>query len=261
MNAASLYTIDPATGTSTLIGSTGKSHVVALAVHPITHEIYAIANENSNNGELLKLDPNTGAATSIGFTGLQVPDMTFNAAGVLYAWAEGCDACPHGNDFLATINLTNGQFSFVGDDGIGTASTGLAYGPNNILYLKSEDEMFELNPANGDELSMNTLIGGIDLENNNTLAFNLSGSTLYSVERVEDSGNDFVNSYLQTINLTTNQVSNIGLTGVPNLAAISFGYCFSAPIPTMNEWGLMIFGLLILNLGVMFVYRKETFVA
>lgn len=30
-----------------------------------------------------------------------------------------------------------------------------------------------------------------------------------------------------------------------------------APIPTMNEWGLIIFGLLILNLGVMFIIRKE----
>ena len=29
------------------------------------------------------------------------------------------------------------------------------------------------------------------------------------------------------------------------------------PIPTMGEWGLMIFGLLIMNLGVFFVQRRE----
>lgn len=29
------------------------------------------------------------------------------------------------------------------------------------------------------------------------------------------------------------------------------------PVPTMNEWGLLIFGLLLLNLGLIFVYRKE----
>ena len=29
------------------------------------------------------------------------------------------------------------------------------------------------------------------------------------------------------------------------------------PIPTMNQWGLMIFGLLLINLGVFFVHRKE----
>lgn len=31
----------------------------------------------------------------------------------------------------------------------------------------------------------------------------------------------------------------------------------AAPIPTMNEWGLMIFGLLVLNLSVFFVQRRE----
>lgn len=31
-----------------------------------------------------------------------------------------------------------------------------------------------------------------------------------------------------------------------------------APIPTMSQWGLVIFGLLILNLGVVFLYQQET---
>ena len=31
-----------------------------------------------------------------------------------------------------------------------------------------------------------------------------------------------------------------------------------APIPTMSEWGLLIFGLLVLNLGVIFLYKRET---
>jgi len=39
---------------------------------------------------------------------------------------------------------------------------------------------------------------------------------------------------------------------------IVFCYTISlSPIPTMNEWGLLIFGLLILNLGVFFVQRRE----
>ena len=28
-------------------------------------------------------------------------------------------------------------------------------------------------------------------------------------------------------------------------------------IPTISQWGLLIFGLLLLNLGIIFVYRKE----
>ncbi len=31
-----------------------------------------------------------------------------------------------------------------------------------------------------------------------------------------------------------------------------------APIPTMSQWGLLIFGLLVLNLGVIFLYRKQS---
>ena len=30
-----------------------------------------------------------------------------------------------------------------------------------------------------------------------------------------------------------------------------------APIPTMSQWGLLIFGLLIMNMSVVFVQRKE----
>lgn len=33
--------------------------------------------------------------------------------------------------------------------------------------------------------------------------------------------------------------------------------CPPEPIPTMSEWGLMIFGLLVLNLGVIFLRRRE----
>ena len=31
----------------------------------------------------------------------------------------------------------------------------------------------------------------------------------------------------------------------------------SDPIPTMSEWGLMIFGLLVLNISVLFLYKQE----
>lgn len=33
------------------------------------------------------------------------------------------------------------------------------------------------------------------------------------------------------------------------------------PVPTMSQWGLMIFGLLILNMGVIFLYRREEIMA
>lgn len=49
----------------------------------------------------------------------------------------------------------------------------------------------------------------------------------------------------------SNLPANAGAcTACPTAAA-------QAPIPTMSQWGLMIFGLLVLNLGVFFLYRKQ----
>lgn len=31
----------------------------------------------------------------------------------------------------------------------------------------------------------------------------------------------------------------------------------NTPVPTMSQWGLLIFGLLVLNLGIVFIYKKE----
>jgi len=33
---------------------------------------------------------------------------------------------------------------------------------------------------------------------------------------------------------------------------------YFAAIPTFNQWGLAIFGLLTLNLGLIFIYRKNS---
>lgn len=41
------------------------------------------------------------------------------------------------------------------------------------------------------------------------------------------------------------------------LFAVSVNFTPPAPIPTMSEWGLMIFGLVVLNLGVLGIRRKE----
>jgi len=54
-------------------------------------------------------------------------------------------------------------------------------------------------------------------------------------------------------------------TGFGPMPPANAGACTScpspvttAPVPTMSQWGLIIFGLLILNLGVIFLYRKQS---
>ena len=60
---------------------------------------------------------------------------------------------------------------------------------------------------------------------------------------------------------TLDLIDNFGL---PGNWLIRVGYspiADEAPIPTMSEWGLMIFGLLVVNLSVFFLRRKESILA
>lgn len=61
---------------------------------------------------------------------------------------------------------------------------------------------------------------------------------------------------LDWINLNLGGLSDGAYTAIA-FAAAPPPIVPQAPIPTMSEWGLLIFGLLILNLGVFFVQRSE----
>jgi hypothetical protein len=93
--ASSLYTIDPVTGATTLIGSTGLSHVTGIDFDPITGVLYGVQSDLFGSGaaNLLTIDPVTGLATIIGSTGNQIPDITIGSDGVLRGWTEG-NLCP-----------------------------------------------------------------------------------------------------------------------------------------------------------------------
>src|SRR5262245_59121994 len=90
---SNLYSLDPATGAATSLGNTGYA-IGALAQDPTTGILYAASNHKSPIAPdtLLTLNPATGAATPIGpFGEFRVSDMTFDAAGQLYAWVETDD--------------------------------------------------------------------------------------------------------------------------------------------------------------------------
>lgn len=133
----------------------------------------------------------------------------------------------------------------------------------------------------------------IDLSNaveaNMTFAYhfvNASGSNTFDLEVSSDNGltwsmlmefNDgtppsqtdgFVST---TVTLPIGNPIMVRFVGVENLGFndfaiddISIQTCEAPevmPVPTMSEWGLMIYGLLVLNMGVVFLYRREGEVA
>ena len=74
------------------------------------------------------------------------------------------------------------------------------------------------------------------------------------------------NTYTLTNNYTNQSVGDmVRFTATDSCGRISFidleiVASPLSPIPTMSQWGLLIFGLLVLNLGVSFVYRQERLV-
>src|SRR5437667_1426143 len=123
---SSLYQIDPATGTGTVIGDIGVG-VGAMAVHPLTGVIYAVSapgfiSPGVNQRQLLRINPATGAGTVIGPLALGnfgIADIAFRADGTLFGWSEN-------SDDLITIDTNTGKGTIVANAAISTFGSGLA---------------------------------------------------------------------------------------------------------------------------------------
>jgi len=90
-----LITINPATGSASVVGPLGVGQIPSLAVNPLTGIIYA--GGGGGVPDLFTVNPATGAATLVGDTGLGI------------AAVEGLDFNATGADHLAIINKTTGM--------------------------------------------------------------------------------------------------------------------------------------------------------
>jgi hypothetical protein len=88
------FVYNPVDQTVEQIGETCQGcDLEAMAIHPVTDEIYLGSGDNANghpNGHLYKLDANTGALRSVGITGFNdISGLTFDDNGILWGWAKG----------------------------------------------------------------------------------------------------------------------------------------------------------------------------
>ncbi|MHC5112653.1 MAG: IPTL-CTERM sorting domain-containing protein [Planctomycetota bacterium] len=151
-NPSDLLILDPDTGAMLVnVGPTGYSHVTGLAVHPTTGVLYANANQP---GTLLTINTNTGVATPIGPTGHQISDITFNAAGELYGWAE-----TGGTDDPVSIDLVSGAATIIGNAGVATGSSAVEFTAGGVLLMKDhQHRLWEVNTGNGSVSSWGELV-------------------------------------------------------------------------------------------------------
>ena len=237
--ASSLYTIDPTTGASTLVGATGFGHVVAMDFNPVDGLLYGISN--SSGGTLLTIDVATGAGTAIAtlggsMTGSNAPDMAFNAAGTLYTWNEPF------TDNLNTVDLGTGVGTEIGPNGGGafTFQLGLDIDSSGTVYIKNGDnDIYTVDTGTGAATFLITHDAPA-FALDNILAFN-AADTLFSVDRTSGSDSD-----LYTIDLATGGSTLIGSTGIGRLAALAFQPMAAISVPepgTLGILGLGVFGL------------------
>lgn len=104
------------------------------------------------------------------------------------------------------------------------AATGVA----EVAHLPMSEELFQ--PADG---------GVRTTDGYSTVRINFPNTVTQIQIRITSTSNSVSDSWL---------IDNVELLGNRTVAP---------PIPTMSQWGLLIFGLLVLNVSVFFVYLKE----
>jgi hypothetical protein len=134
--ASQLLTLDPFSGTTTLIGSTGMGPIAGLAYDQTTGIMYGITGGNGTqtggSGNLVTLNLATGTATTIGPVGFAAGSLKFGPDGNLYAGSTGSNP---GN--LYRINKATGAGTLVGYTGFSAGVNGLMLvnpPPNTVQF-------------------------------------------------------------------------------------------------------------------------------
>jgi outer membrane protein assembly factor BamB len=157
-----LFTIDPTTGTSTLVGVTGLQSIFEgdLAFDPTTGNLYGVQSVpslGSTERDLFELNPTTGQATVIGALSTSGGDfsaMAFDSSGSLFL-VDTSSATLFKVDkntaaILASVNLSVrslGELAGMAFD----PETGTAYfGNGNIVNgVSASGSLYTLNPSTG----------------------------------------------------------------------------------------------------------------
>ena len=110
-----MYSINLATGATTLIGGVGFGDVEGISFQPGTGVLFGV--DDSTN-VLVTCNTATGACTSVGSLGVDVfnPGLAFTCGGMLYVVSQESD--PEVNA-LYTVNTATGAATLVGSLGAG----------------------------------------------------------------------------------------------------------------------------------------------
>ena len=180
---AELFTLDPATGALTSLGTNGLSALSALAFRPLQHHAMFAADLQAGS-TLYRLDPRDGSLIqtlgSIGFdhvTGLAFQPGTSSLFG---ATTSG------GSSLLLSIDPLTGAGTSIGSHGL--AAQDIAFSPDGGLYAWAEgpDDLHTLDPGTGaaasvGECGFGTIRTGLTVDSTFG-GWMKAGDDLYSVD-------------------------------------------------------------------------------
>ena len=230
-----LYTVDPVSGATTLIGATGFSHVTGIDFDPTTGILYGVVSDlfNSGTAELITIDPSTGVGTVVGPTGNQIPDITVGPDGILRGWTENSDDPIVINKFTGAVTGTS--------SGLGTAATGVAFESSTSIYVKVFDELNSVDVNTGADTFLFSL--GVDADN---ILENAPDGTLLTGSR------DGTGTQFYSIDVGSSITTALGHAPVA-FSAVAFSVS-DVPEPAT----MALFGLGLVGIGVIARRRKQS---
>jgi IPTL-CTERM motif len=245
-----LFTVNPATAASTLVGAIlvagNPVSITGLAVHPTTGVIYAIVSNNSPNNPntLITINPATAVGTLVGAMGVAGSDISFNSAGTLFVFLQ------QATNRLGTINIATGAATALGASGLAAFNSGGGMaingaGPAFVSTQTSNGTLDSINTATGVGTAGPVMNGGASPQAMDAMAFS-SGGVLFAVN-TNRSGSPTTNS-LVTINTATGAVTTIGaLPGDTDAIAFAtpLAPVVAGSIPTLSQWALVALALLL----------------
>lgn len=240
---ATFYSINPANGSATAIGSIGFNRVGAMSFSP-GGTLYAIGTSASVI-RLLTINVSTGAGTAVGAGATGSPncqDIAFRSDGTLFGYCEGD---------LYTFNTTTGVGTLVGTvDDFGDGN-GLAFSPGGVLYHADESSLYSIVPATGVETVVHSLAYSSSFGSGgpraNGMKFDPVTGTLWASVVDDESGN-----MLGTINIASGVVTFVG-NSAAGLDAIAVLTGSAAPTPTTAIPALSSFALVLLAVGLILI--------
>jgi len=242
-----LFEINPNTATVIRqLGDTGLSHITGIAAHPTSGVLFAHRNYRSGSpdftetGDLFTIDLHTGAATHVGSTGNLLTDLTFSPTGELYGWLgiDGASAEGKPTHKLVQVNQQTGGLTLMGDSTLaGTNRAGIAFHPNGTLYLKAGEtsapgNLYTVNTIDGDpNRGAATSPTALTTATANSLAIDANGNA-FSVAFIKNNPNEAAKAHLQSIDLATGTVTEVGEIGEYPISALMFANVTAIPEPS-----------------------------